>query len=68
MPPNLPRKSLWAGPGPPVVKAWPAQAGVSKALLSRAHSKGPGNVVAGGGASAARPHNVPLTKEPEHEA
>lgn len=51
-----------------MLKSWPAQAGLSKALLSRAHSEGPGNAVAGGGVGAARPHDVLLTKEPERKA
>lgn len=50
------------------VKAWPVWAGLSKVLLSRAHSEGPGNVLASGGASIVWPHNVPLTKEPEYNA
>lgn len=53
---------------PPALEACPPRAGLGRALLSRAHSEGPGNVLTGGGASAPQPHDVPLAKEPEHEA
>lgn len=68
MTPNFPQKSLQAGLEPPVLKAWLAQAGLNKALLSRAHSEGPGNVFASGGASAAQSHDLLLNREPDDEA
>lgn len=68
MTPNLPQKSLQAGLEPPVLKAWLAQAGLNKALLSRAHSEGPGNVFTGGGASAAWFHDLLLNHEAGEES
>lgn len=68
MTPNLPQKSLQAGLEPPVLKAWLAQAGLNKALLSRAHSEGPGNVFTGGGVSAAWSHDLLLNHKAGEES